>query len=248
MSETALQARLDPLGIWAAPQETAVAFNIGSRETRVPIRRIPLPASPGEAQAFLSAQAQAVALTHQYLDRAAQALALFGLPGQVSFSATDELLPQKNALSTTISELCSPVSYTIKFKSDPEEQEASQGWLDLVEQVRQAVTRYARVRTELGSVPIGLTTVSWQGDFQTTWTNGLGLDERQIHLNAMHVALNSRIEMVRMVSVVAAGVANILLKVAVPGGQLMLLPAVFKFVRDVMQQLFKAPLETLEVK
>jgi hypothetical protein len=52
-------------------------------------------------------------------------------------------------------------------------------------------------------------------------------------------------EMVRMVSVVAAGVANILLKVAVPGGQLMLLPAVFKFVRDVMQQLFKPPLEPL---
>ena len=248
MSETALQARLDPLGIWVAPQEAAVAFNLGSGETRVPIRRIPLPASPGEAQAFLSAQAQAVALTHQYLDRAAQELALFGLPEQVSFSATDELLTQKNALSTTIGELCSPVSYTIKFKSDLEEQEARQGWLDLVEQVRQAVTRYARVRTELGSVPIGLTTVSWQGDFQTTWTSGLELDERQVHLNAVHVALSSRIEMVRMVSVVAVGVANILLKVAVPGGQLMLLPAVFKFVRDVMQQLFKPPLETLEVK
>ncbi len=246
MSETALQARLDPLGIWAAPQETAVAFGIGRAETRAPIRRIPLPSSSGEAQAYLRARAEAVALTHQYLDRAAQELALIGLPGQVSFSVTDELLTQKNSLSTTIGELCSPVSYGIKVKSDPEERETQQGWLELVEQVRQAVTRYARVRTDLGSVPIGLTTVTWQGDSQTTWTTGLGPDEMQVHLDAVHVALSSRIEMVRMVSVVAAGVANILLKVAVPGGQLLLLPAVYKFVRDVMQQLFKPPQQTLE--
>jgi len=54
--------------------------------------------------------------------------------------------------------------------------------------------------------------------------------------------------MVRMVSVVAVGVANILLKVAVPGGQLMLLPAVFKFVRDVMQQLSKPSQEPMRNK
>jgi len=241
MPETALQASLDPLGIWAAPPETAVAFSIGGSETRVPIRRIPLPSSSDEARAFLTAQARTVALTHQHLDRAARELALVGPPEQVSFSATDELLAQKNTLANTIGELCSPVPYAIQFKSDSEEQETRQGWLDLVEQVRQAVTHYARVRTELGSAPIGLTTVSWQGDLQTTWASSVGLDEMQVHLNAVQVALNSRMEMVRMVSVVAAGVANILLKAALPGGQWMLLPAVYKFVRDVLQQLRKPP-------
>ena len=237
MPETALQSSLDPLGIWAATPETAVAFGIGERKASVPIRRIPLPESPDEARAVLNTQAQALALTRQHLARAAQELALVGPPEQVSFSATDELLAQKNTLASTIGELRSPVSYGVKFKSSPEEQETSQGWLDFVEQVRQAVINYAHMRTELGSAPVGLTTVSWQGDLETTWATGMGLDEMQVHLNAVQVALHSRMEMVRTVSIVAAGVANILLKATLPGGQLMLLPAVFKFVRDVMQQL-----------
>jgi hypothetical protein len=127
----------------------------------------------------------------------------------------------------------------LRFTRDPAEQETQRGWLDFIEQVRQAVTNYARVRTELGRAPIGLTTVNWQGDFETTWALGAGPDEMQVHLNAVQVALSSRTEMVRTVSVVASGVANILLKATLPGAQLLLLPAVYKFVRDVMQQLRK---------
>ena len=237
MAATTLQSSLDPLGIWAATPETAVAFNVGGDKASVPVRHIPLPESLDKAQSELAAKAQAVALTRQHLARAAQELAVIGPPDQVSFSAADELFAQKNALASTIDELRAPVSYGIKLRSDPDEQETHRGWLDFVEQVRQAVMNYARVSTELGSAPVGLTTVSWQGDFETTWALGIGPDEMQVHLNAVQVALDSRLEMVRTVSVVATGVANIVLKAVLPGAQLMLLPAVYKFVRDVMQQL-----------
>ena len=239
MPETDLQTSLDPLGIWATTPETAVAFSVGERETGAPVRRIPLPESLDEAQSVLAATAQAVALTRQHLNRAALELAQMGPPEQVSFSAADELFAQKNALASTIGQLGSPVSYGLRFTRDPAEQETQRGWLDFIEQVRQAVTNYARVRTELGRAPIGLTMVNWQGDFETTWALGAGPDEMRVHLNAVQVALSSRTEMVRTVSVVASGVANILLKATLPGAQLLLLPAVYKFVRDVMQQLRK---------
>jgi hypothetical protein len=237
MPDTALQASLDPLGIWAASPETAVAFSVG--EVSAPVRRIALPESLDEAQSVLAANARAVALTRQHLARAAQELALIGPPEQVSFSAADELFAQKNALASTIDELRSPVSFGIKLRGDPDEQETHRGWLGFVEQVRQAVMNAARVSTELGSAPIGLTTVSWQGDFETTWALGVGPGEMQVHLDAVQAAMDSRLEMVRTVSVVATGVANILLKATIPGAQLMLLPAVYKFVRDVLQQLRK---------
>jgi hypothetical protein len=238
MPDTTLQANLDPLGIWAAEPETGVAFSASEdRETRAPIRRISLPPSPDDALMFLTAQAHALALTRQHLDRATLELALIGPPEQISFSPADELFAQKSSLAWTIDQLRSPVSYGLKLKMDPEEQETTRAWLDFVEQVRQAVINYARVRTDLGSTPIGLTKVSWQGDLETMWAPGVGSNQMQVHLNAVRVALASRLEMVRTVSVVAAGVGNILLKASLPGSQLMLLPAVYKFVRDVVQLL-----------
>jgi hypothetical protein len=56
-------------------------------------------------------------------------------------------------------------------------------------------------------------------------------------MQSVHLALRSRLALVRIVSVVATGAAGLAVKAAVPGGQLLLLPAVWKFVRDVLAEL-----------
>ena len=57
------------------------------------------------------------------------------------------------------------------------------------------------------------------------------------HLQSVHLALSSRIALIRIVSVVATGAAGLAIKAAVPGGQLLLLPAVWRFVRDALEEL-----------
>jgi hypothetical protein len=43
--------------------------------------------------------------------------------------------------------------------------------------------------------------------------------------------------LIRMVTIVATGAAGLALTLSIPGGQLMALPAVWKFVRDVLKEM-----------
>ena len=58
----------------------------------------------------------------------------------------------------------------------------------------------------------------------------------QLHGQSVHLALASRQSLIRMVTVIAGGAAGLALKLSVPGGQWMALPAVFKFIRDVLRE------------
>jgi hypothetical protein len=57
------------------------------------------------------------------------------------------------------------------------------------------------------------------------------------HRQSVHLALGARIALIRIVSVVATGAAGLAVKAAIPGGQVLLLPAIWKFVRDVLAEL-----------
>ena len=59
----------------------------------------------------------------------------------------------------------------------------------------------------------------------------------QLHLQAVHLALGSRIALLRLLIVVGTGAAKLALRLVVPGAQLLVLPAVWKFVRDVLREL-----------
>jgi hypothetical protein len=58
-----------------------------------------------------------------------------------------------------------------------------------------------------------------------------------LHHEAVQLALGSRLALVRLLIVVGTGAATLALRLTVPGAQLLVLPAVWKFVRDVMQEL-----------
>jgi hypothetical protein len=45
------------------------------------------------------------------------------------------------------------------------------------------------------------------------------------------------VALIRLVSVIATGAAGLAIKAAIPGGQVLLLPAAWRFVRDVLKQL-----------
>jgi hypothetical protein len=217
--------------MWEAQAESAVSFGLES--VQAPTWRVQLPAEPEAAQAVLAGYRQAQERGRQDLARAQRELAQLGQAEEVSFGEIDELGACKSALQSAVDELSRPVSYGL----DLDKQELYGQWNAFVEQVRQLVTNYAYVETALANALVGTTRVGWKGDFQTTWEASLEPEAMQTHLQAVQLALAWRLALMRTVSVIATGAAGLAVKAAVPGGQVLLLPAAWRFVRDVLKEL-----------
>ena len=227
----------DPLGIWYVSENHAVSFAAEASVPAEPTWRIELPESPVEAQAVLAGRTHAMELAQQDLAQAHQELDRLN-PMAPSFSAAEEFLAQKNALLATVGGFQEPVSYTISsLPKKTQDQESYRQWHAFVDQVRQMITHYARIETVLAGSNVGLTTVGWTGDFATTWAPAATTTTMQRHRQSVHLVLDSRVAMMRIISVVATGAVGLAAKAAIPGGQVLLLPAVYKFIRDVLKEL-----------
>jgi hypothetical protein len=231
----------DPLGLWQ-PSESPVSFAAGSAVSADgtppagPIWRVELPASLEGAQQILESRMHALKRARGDLLTATEELDRLSVGRGVSFGTSEELAAQKAALLETVDELRRPVSFGILPKriKDPE---SYRQWQAFVEQVRQVIAHYAQIETALAGSTVGLTTVGWTGDCATTWAPDITVDTMQTHVMSVRLTLESRVALMRVVSVVATGAAGLAVKAAIPGGQLLLLPAIWKFVRDVLAEL-----------
>jgi len=239
MSGVALSGGEDPIGTWTPREEQGVSFGVGDAQLpEEPTWYIRLPASPEQAEAILAAQAQAQTLGQRDLSKAQAEILRLTRTEAVSFSPTDPLLAQKTALRSRVEQLQeAEVSFGLFQRRDPDEAEAREQWESFVVQVERMVGNLARVRTDIEGASAGLTTVGWTGDFSTLWAPDTSSHTMRLHLQSVHLALASRIALMRIVSVVSTGAVGLALKTTVPGAQVMLLPAVWRFVRDVLKEL-----------
>ncbi|HOT91996.1 MAG TPA: hypothetical protein PLJ78_07870 [Anaerolineae bacterium] len=160
--------------------------------------------------------------------------------------------PQKQALRNTLSgfaaleapQMTGVVAFGAAdvFAEDQERegfQEAYRRWLAFVEQVRQLTSFASTVETLIAGERIGLTRVSWDGDFETFWVSGLATLSRETHRQNVNLVLASRVALLRLISVVAIGAGGLIAKsIALPpGGQVLLIPAAVRFISDVMAAL-----------
>ena len=241
----------DPLGLWSVPPDDVVSFSAGATApSEEPTWRIELPESPEEAQAILAGQIQASELANRDLASVNRDLTHIGRTEAVSFSTSDPLLAQKSNLLATLDAFQSPVSAAsaIQYglfsrkdkKKESEDRESQQQWLAFVDRVQRTVANYARIETAMAGRDVGHTAVGWTGDFATTWQPNVTRGMMHTHQQSVHLALGARIALIRIVSVVATGAAGLAVKAAIPGGQVLLLPAIWKFVRDVLAELRKS--------
>jgi hypothetical protein len=228
----------DLFGVWTmVPKTTGVSFDANAPAAPAdPTWRVQLPESADAAQAILQTQGLAIRRGESALAQAEQRLARLGHAGEgVSFAAPAgpeaELLRALNTLQPS-------VSFGLPGKEAIGEQlENLAQWRSFLDQVRNMVTHYARVETEVAGVLVGQTSVGWTGDFESIWTLGVASASMRLHHQSVHLALASRLAFIRMVAIVATGAAGLALTLSIPGGQLMALPAVWKFVRDVLQEM-----------
>jgi hypothetical protein len=125
-------------------------------------------------------------------------------------------------------------SFAADTEQDRSDLEAAGQWRKLLDQIRDTISRYAHVETAIGDSPIGRTIIGWTGDFRTIWTPAVTLAGMEVHRQNVDVTLQWRLGTIRFVGVVGAGAANIALKAGV--AQLLVLPAVWNFVKDVLKE------------
>jgi hypothetical protein len=143
-------------------------------------------------------------------------------------------------LAAALQRLTAPVSYGLFDRKQQAEQEAdletASQWRQFLAQAREMIANYARVETEVAGNSIGQTAVSWTGDFSTIWASAVTVDDMTLHCHNLDVTLQWRRGTLRFVGVVSAGAVNVAVKLGVPGGQLLALPAVWNFVKDVLKE------------
>ena len=225
----------DLFGVWEVPSPAAlgVSFDV-SAPAPEPTWRIALPASPDEAQSILSEQAQAIQRGESALTQAQERMARLGQPGErVSFAAP--IAEPEAELLSTLNTLQSPVSFG-EPGVEAERRQTQDQWKSFLGQVNRMVSHYARVETEIAGALVGHTAIGWTGDFNTVWKPDITAPSMRLHHQSVHLALASRIALLRMVVVVGTGAANLAVKLSIPGAQLLALPAAWKFVQDVLRE------------
>lgn len=247
-----LPGNVDPLGVCVVDPLAAQSFAVD--EPPEPTWHFELPDS-AEATAILDAnlqliqrQEKSLALIRQELETVAQA------GGGVSFAPVRagevNLAAQKDALRRSLKSYTHDealMSYGLRdwlkrkkqsLGQSEEDTRAYEQWQTFVQQVEQMVTSYARIETAITGLDlVGVTRVGWTGNFYTDWDVDATPASQKIHTQSVHLALASRIALMRVISVVTTGAAGLALKAAVPGGQVLLLPASWRFVRDVLAEL-----------
>lgn len=235
-------------GVWRLrPEAAGVSFSVG--EPLAPTWRINLPGDAQAAYMILDQQRQAIDHSRKSLDNAAQRLSAIGAPrtgAGVSFAATPGpeagLLSRLNQIETVSSKNGAAISYSLFDRADAAELETSNQWRQLLAQAQDVITHAARVETAIAAAEdgcdrlIGQTAISWTGDFQTLWRADLDGEQRALHQRSVQLVLSSRAGWLRLIGVVGTGAANIAVKLALPGGQLLALPAVWTFVKDVLKE------------
>ncbi len=189
-------------------------------------------ASTEEASVLLAAQQESLQVGLSGLDEAARALErLTQQAGEPSFAL--EAGPEAELLATVRQVESGLLSYGM---AEAEERKGlGAQWQKLVAQVQRLLVDYAWVETVVAGQRIGKTRVGWSGDFQTAWASGAGKDLVQAHCQAVRAALAARFTLVRLVAVVVSGAVALGIKATLPGGAVLLLPAVWKYVRLVLQ-------------
>jgi hypothetical protein len=244
------------LGVWEVPPAAAESFGVPAGATW----RVQLPASPREAGALLEQKRLALRRSEVGLVEAERRLsrvaavagggpriadpagaaegAVGGRRIADAFGAGEGAAGGPEArLLRALQAIEGPASFATDWHSGAEQRQVSQRWRDFLGQACTLVSHAMCVETDVAGALVGRTTVGWAGDFDTRWEPHVAPLSMALHRQAVHLALASRIALVRLLIVVGAGAAKLALRLTIPGAQLLVLPAAWRFVQDVLKEL-----------
>ena len=101
---------------------------------------------------------------------------------------------------------------------------------EFLARLQRFISHYAWVETQIEGVVIGRTLVSWTGDMRSTWPGNF-TDPGGLHRRNLALALASRTTMIRTFAVLTSGSVTIIPLLVMPGGSIVALPAIWKFIK-----------------
>lgn len=237
-------------GPWEAAPSGAVAFSLGADDSpEAPVWRVNLPEDEWEARRALDeAEAQLLA-SESALERVpvrVDALIFPVSPGsEVSFAVTSfraeegspeawtlDLLAQAQAIEQGL-----PVSFGLGEMGSQAWEAARDQFEKFLGQLQREVLNLAWVETTAGGQVLARTAIGWSGDSDTAWAAESTPEQRQMHRRALSMAVRSRLLRIRIFSTVTGGAAKLSVLFTTPAGVLLALPAAWKLVIEILQQI-----------
>jgi len=115
-------------------------------------------------------------------------------------------------------------------------QVAQEQFQKMTSQALQSLSHMAWVETSQGGILFGRTSVGWTGDMDSFYTPEASPEQIQLHQRSLALALTSRHAFIRAFSATVAGASRLALSLATPGGALLALPAVWKYVNQILSE------------
>jgi hypothetical protein len=198
-----------------------------------------LPGDAHAAQAQLRQEHAQLEHDQRDLDLAIQRLAAFTdswEPDQVAAVKSLELELETSPENKLAAVLATAGEPQAKGLLDPL-QDAREEFGRFAQRVRELISNYAQIETTAANILIARTIVGWTGDFNTALADSATFEQIQLHRQNVHLALARRAMVMRLMVVVGASAAKIILRLATPGAQLLVIPAIWQFIRDVVQEI-----------
>lgn len=211
------------------------------------IWKLDLPASLPAAESELLFLEHQIKSTQKTLDEIPERIGRAGY--QASKAAAGELSFQFQQIPAPEAELfdllggmippLTGVSFGISGKSRLDWEKVSREFEISLNRIKMMLTKFALVETSIQGKVIGRTVVGWSGKTETSWHPASETEQFHIHKRSLQVALASRYLLLNMLLVSAQSAAKLSTFLAVPGGAIMALPAVWKYISQILKDLEK---------
>jgi hypothetical protein len=204
-----------------------------------------LPAAPGPAAEVLAQGASRLEAWQEALPAAAERLGAFttAYAAGAAFAPAPALAPAAEPeaelalLLAEVREAAGPPSFGPRQWLLRRWQAVTDRFQAFLRPVLRSLTHFAWVETVVGGRELARTAVTWKGSFLTAWrADGVGA-RALLHERALDLALASRATWVRVLLLALGGAARVAALLALPGGFLLALPAVWNFIHRIGTEL-----------
>ncbi len=98
------------------------------------------------------------------------------------------------------------------------------------------VANYAWVETQIQGKTVARTAVGWTGDFNSVWMDGVSVEQQRLHQRSLALALASRNKLLQTLTTTMQLALKISVSLSFPGGAILALPVVWKFINQVVNK------------
>lgn len=238
---------MDVLTGWQIPvngSPEVVSFDAHVSQEQFCLWRTDLPSDPEMAESQLQQAEGQLAAVEAALEDVPERIenlvkrAQVQKQGGLAFDAAPLQPPEADLLRWLAAETGEgQVSFGQEYALDQDWQNAWQRFQRELGRVMQLVVYYAWVETQVQGQLLGRTVLRWSGDLDTLWQGAITPDQAGLHYRSLALAVAARNLRLRMVLLSTQNAAKLAGLLASPAGAVLALPAVWKFIEQVLAEL-----------